>query len=301
MATFALFTLTCLLRSTRGIPVPQAAVASSVASSAVAPGSTASTATGANDDAVGVAGIKSPAMDSAPDDELIATATSAASGSSSVPEATDPNVSQLNGMSTEQLAMYVGIGLATLVALGVAYYFFNRWQKKKKKGGNSATDGSRKKRSKYDSDDDTSDEDDSDSDSDDDDKPRAQAPSRPRDAPPLTTTAPYPPQPPYDHQTFYPPHPANNMAGAGAHGGYERTTRHANTMDVYPVDPSLGPARPPVASPPARAPRQKPVQRSLTPRDDDSDSDDESDSETEDERRRRVKREARKKAKKARV
>jgi hypothetical protein len=105
MTALALFALGCLLRCARAIPVPQAVAQPSAA---------ASTA----DDATPAAGIKSPSKEPGDasagilDEPIAASASPAAAGSSSVAEPTDPNVSQLNGMSTEQLAMYVGIGMS---------------------------------------------------------------------------------------------------------------------------------------------------------------------------------------------
>lgn len=193
----------------------------------------------------------------------------------------------------------------------MAYYFYDKYKKKKKAESGEGDDDDdsdhptkKSKRSKYDSDDDSDDESE-------DEKP-SRAPTRPRQTQPPLMAGTYPPdQPAYRQSEFYPAHPpSSNMAGAGANGyGYENTIRHANGMDVYPVDPSLGPLRPPLASPPINQARQKSVQRPSRPparvNDDDASSvyssSDESDSETEEEKKRRLRKEAKKQSKKSRV
>lgn len=115
MATLALFTLsTLLLRSTQGIPVPQADVDPSAAASAAGGPSVATSAPAASATGAGIKSASTAPTD--PSDEL---PTSSSSGSSSAPDeaGASAGVSQLNGMSTEQLAMYVGIGMSSTPCL----------------------------------------------------------------------------------------------------------------------------------------------------------------------------------------
>ncbi|KAJ9090895.1 hypothetical protein QFC21_007359 [Naganishia friedmannii] len=228
----------------------------------------------------------------------------ASSGATFTSTPADPNVSKLNGMSTSQLAMYVGIGLAAIVAIIAGWFFWKRYKAKKDNtpGDDSEDDDEEEvkrpklKRSKG-------------KDSDDDYEEKGFK-SREREVASRkhTDEHEYSPQvrqapgaliPHGERYSVYVADPSAryNEPLVPGEPGYEAALRHNRAMDVYPVDPAFDRA-------PRNAPAPPQSDQRVTYRKDtggdstDYDSSDDSESETEEERKRKIRRDAKKTSRK---